>query len=475
MTEVSGYEADTVRKISNGMTDPKSDKACKMFISLKQVTARITEPARITVRCIDLVKNKQLTERLIKMKIHKITAGIAAVMLLTACNSATGSDISDTVPETVSISDAADETTSAATTASITTTAAAAAETEAAEDTTVTEETTVSEESSEIVTSALPENFDLREYVAEKFEQADPASYEVIEMSDASGIDSEAISAASAAIKNSGFYAAVIDEAKELLVYENGTHSAVEESFLIDDYLRFFNGEGSSKFAFEPLPVYGAKAEFDGENTGSVIIFEMPLAFDFLEWSGTGTFYVSAYVNSKGEAFILNNACNQTMHDPVIMKYSDNKCHFCFQMGHTDGTSRIAIYSFDDETPAAAAELYGNMEFSPDNVTFRTCNYVGYGDIFFRDKIKNSYFALKCADISPELKEYLFSAPDVLEKFPEIKNDSDARINVYGGKFIAINGMGFEVKNGEIKSTEKRFYQSDPSELPCINADLSGF
>ena len=41
MAEVSSYEADTVRKISNGRTDPKSDKACKLFLSLKQITARI--------------------------------------------------------------------------------------------------------------------------------------------------------------------------------------------------------------------------------------------------------------------------------------------------------------------------------------------------------------------------------------------------------------------------------------------------
>ena len=41
MAEVSSYEADTIRKISNGRTDPKSDKACKMFLSLKQITARI--------------------------------------------------------------------------------------------------------------------------------------------------------------------------------------------------------------------------------------------------------------------------------------------------------------------------------------------------------------------------------------------------------------------------------------------------
>ena len=41
MTEISSYEADIIRKISNGRTDPKSDKACKMFLSLKQIAARI--------------------------------------------------------------------------------------------------------------------------------------------------------------------------------------------------------------------------------------------------------------------------------------------------------------------------------------------------------------------------------------------------------------------------------------------------
>ena len=41
MVKISSYEADIIRKISNGRTDPKSDKACKMFLSLKQIAARI--------------------------------------------------------------------------------------------------------------------------------------------------------------------------------------------------------------------------------------------------------------------------------------------------------------------------------------------------------------------------------------------------------------------------------------------------
>ena len=41
MVKISSYEAEIIRKISNGRTDPKSDKACKMFLSLKQIAARI--------------------------------------------------------------------------------------------------------------------------------------------------------------------------------------------------------------------------------------------------------------------------------------------------------------------------------------------------------------------------------------------------------------------------------------------------
>ncbi|MBQ5332486.1 MAG: hypothetical protein J6K92_04415 [Oscillospiraceae bacterium] len=390
------------------------------------------------------------------MKRNIISAGIAAAMLLSACTSAPEAEISDTA--SVSLSE---------TVSSENVTESVSEET--AEETAITAETAAPE---------IPESFDLKAYITEDFESARPLSYEIIEMNDISAIAGEAISIGAKAVKESTFYAPVIEQAKELLVYENGTHIPTpdgEYHFMTEDYLRFFNGEGASEFDFEPLPVYGANAAFDGENMGSLIVFQIPLSFDVLEWSGTATFYVSVYISSEGEASVLYDASNQTLGGaPLLIKYSDNKIHYCFNMGHTDGTSCFTIYSFDGDVPSSDVYMYGCTMHGSDDSMLRSENMAGWGNTFFRDGERNCYCILKGAATSPEFRDYLSAVPGLAEKYPALMEDTDVDIRVYGGKIIAVDGIGFVFDGNGIAEYGAFFDPDEDNTLPVINADISG-
>lgn len=389
------------------------------------------------------------------MKRKIIAALLLSSMLLAACTAAPETEISETISEAFS--------------ETVTLPNATEAVSRFIEESTAAAETADTPEN-----PISPEDFDLTEYITEDFDTARPLSYEVIEMNDISAIDGEVIKIGARAVKESAFYAPVIEQAKELLVYENGTHIPapdMEHHFLTEDYLRFFNGEGASEFDFEPLPVYGTRAAFDGENTGSLIVYQIPLTFEVFEWSGTGTFYVSVYVNSAGEASVLYNACNQTLGGaPLLIKYSDNKCHYCFQMGHTDGTSCFAIYSFDGEIPSTDVFMYGCAKLTSGDTLLRSENIAGRGHTFFRDGERDCYCLLKGAKTSPELREYLSSVPALAEKYPELKGDTDVDISVYGGRFIAVNGEGFELENGKFSEYGRFISPDEEMSLPIINA-----
>ncbi|MCI7766477.1 MAG: hypothetical protein MSJ26_00640 [Oscillospiraceae bacterium] len=401
------------------------------------------------------------------MKKNIIAAWLLSAMLLAACTAAPETEINDTFSETASES-----------TSSENITEAVSEEAELTEDTASSAETSPAEEASEMTEAPIPtEDFDLTAYITEDFDPARPLSYEIIEMNDISVIDSESISIGAKAVKGSDFYAPIIEQAKELLVYENGTHIPTpdgEYHFMTEDYLRFFNGEGSSEFDFEPLPVYGANAAFDGANTGSLIVYQIPLSFDVLEWSGTATFYVSVYISSEGEASVLYNASNQTLGGaPLLIKYSDNKYHYCFQMGHTDSTSCFTIYSFEGEIPSSDINLYGCAALTSGDTLLRSENMAGWGYTFFRDGDRNSYCILKGANTSPELREYLKSVPVLAEKYPALKDDTDVDIRVYGGRFISINGEGFELEGDSITEYGRFIVPDEEITLPIINAFIA--
>lgn len=109
---------------------------------------------------------------------------------------------------------------------------------------------------------------------------------------------------------------------------------------------------------------------------------------------------------------------------------------------------------------------------SSGDILLRSENMAGWGDTFFRDGERNCYCILKGAEVSPELKKYLASVPAAAGKYPELKNDTDVDIKVYGGRFIAVDGMGFELDGKNITEYGGFAAPDKDSSLPVINVNI---
>ncbi len=362
----------------------------------------------------------------------RLAAILTLSLMLTACGAS--GDTADTTAATESVSS---EVTSAETTTAETTAV-----------TTTQQETTVSETETETITEPiLPQSIDLSEYI-DSFDEAEPLQYSVYDSlySYEYEVPQSAEKAALDAVLSSEYVRIVTEEAKKMFDYKDGVYSyiAEEESFLTDTYFEYL-GEN---YQIEPRLVMTRNAKFDGENTEYIFIYAIPLHYDFLEWSGTTEFFIPVYVNSNGEAFLLEAAAQQTLYKPDLLRYSDGVIHAAFTSGHTAGTSYFVIYSFKDGKPKLETEGCG-LSFEPTGGTMifnDHSGFFGHGNLFFRDGKRDCYCGISGVPASAELKRILLENGCI--------SDENDACEVFGGKYISFDMSSIKVENGSITDSE---------------------
>ncbi|MBP0964323.1 MAG: hypothetical protein J5999_03405 [Oscillospiraceae bacterium] len=362
----------------------------------------------------------------------RLAAILSLALLLTACG--VSGDTVDTAAATEAVTP---EVTSAETTTAETTTA----ETTATE-TTAQQETTVSEAETEV-----PQSIDLSDHI-NAFDDADPLQYSVYDplYSYEYEVPQSAEKAALDAVLSSEYVKIVTEEAKKMFDYSDGVYTYIGEefSFLSDTYLEYL-GEN---YQVEPRLVMTRNAKFDGENTEYIFIYAIPLHYDFLEWSGTTEFFIPVYVNSSGEAFLLEAAAQQTLYRPDLLYYSDGVIHAAFTSGHTAGTSYFAIYSFKDGKPKLETEGCGLSFDSPyGTLLFNDhSGFFGHGNLFFRDGQRDCYCGVAGVPASDELKNILMENGCI--------SDENEACEVFGGRYISFDMGSKKVENGSFTDSE---------------------
>lgn len=360
----------------------------------------------------------------------QLAAILSLALLLTACGGS--GDAVDTTEE-VSSEVTSAETTTVETTIAVTTTQ---------QETTTSE--TIPEPEPEPV---IAKNIDLSDYI-DSFDEAEPLQYSVYDSmySYEYEVPQSAEKAALDAVLSSEYVKIVTEEAKKMLDYKDGVYSLAgdEEIFLADTYIEYLG----DNYQVEPRLVMTRNAKFDGENTEYIFIYSIPLHYDFLEWSGTTEFFIPVYVNTKGDATLLETAAQQTLYRPDLLYYSDGVIHAAFTSGHTAGTSYFAIYSFKDGNPKLETEgcglsfdsPYGTMLFNDHS------GFFGHGNLFFRDGQRDCYCGVAGVPVSDELKKIVMENNDIPDE-----NDIG---EVFGGKYISLSMSSIKVENGSFTESE---------------------
>lgn len=316
--------------------------------------------------------------------------------------------------------------------------------------------------------TSLPENFSPADYI-DSFDDAEPISYSV----DTSlftyeyEISPGAQQAALDAVNASKYLAAINAEAQEMLEYKDNVYTCPEEkrTFLADTYLEYMGED----FKVKPRLLQTRSSCFDGKNREYIFTYIVPLHDDFLEWSGTCEFVIPVYVNSSNEAYILDAAAHQTSELPELLHYSDGVVHAAFVWGHTSGTTGSAIYSFSGGKPTLEFSGGGLKTDKNGTVLFNDVSgFLGYGNLFFRDGIRNCYCGIAGAPVPEELADILRDHADIPD-FDEVRDS----LAIYGGKYIAFsNGTIIFENDGFCNSGYVSVFQTDGDYKYWVNVNL---
>ncbi|MBQ7834425.1 MAG: hypothetical protein IJ385_01435, partial [Ruminiclostridium sp.] len=316
--------------------------------------------------------------------------------------------------------------------------------------------------------------FSLLDYYGD-FDEAEPMSYTMLDIESVTeDANKNRLEIALKAVKNTDYYTDVIKQAEELFAYENGEITAKEESFLnwgYEDCLEYDETEG---FVVNPQLKYSLSLKFDNENTESVFVFRLPLTYSGLEWSGTSDFYVPVYVNSDNDPHILCDAAAQSLYGTSIIQYED-ECHVIFDRGHSQGTARAHIYSFENGEPKLEYEG-SHINYHSKGLFFIDDQSGGAGIArtgFFRDKLRDCYCGVKAFPLDGEAEQAVINSEKVRTEFGDI-----ARLYVVGGQYLFIpmhecytfeNGALIKADIGINCTPDEKYFDT------ILNIDLSKY
>jgi hypothetical protein len=311
-------------------------------------------------------------------------------------------------------------------------------ETDAVSDT-VTETETVTEtaESGYV----LDDNFRVSDYMSD-FDDAVPSRYTVKQTERTTELNDENTAAYNAALDcylNSTYYSEAVDEANEYWGYENGEYVAYAEYWAGLLY-EFIDESAAPQIAYT-AHLTDIVTLSDDEY---VFIFDVPLLDRLLAWSGSFDMILPVYVNSDNEAFVLDNAVSQFLHDWYILEYSSGERHMVFNDYPTEGTQSAAIYSFSDKAAKFETSWY-SMALATDG------SYLLKGVVFENSYLfvwchePGRYYGIKGVSPSETIEEIIRGDKNIAEVIPDIdENYDNYEVLVYGGRYIKIGNYCFE-------------------------------
>lgn len=191
------------------------------------------------------------------------------------------------------------------------------------------------------------------------------AEYEEFDYNQYPSDDKAAEEAAIAAYMGSDYYKEALEETRELLKYENGelTETDLNWKTYYGGIKAFVDKSKAPDIDIEPKILVKIKAKLDGENEENLFVFSAAMPDScFIASSEAACIVFGIYVNSEGQAFILDFSCYQGAVSFFTAKYvNSGKIHGVFNGYHSDGTARTAVYSFQNGQPKLEMFDGGNL------------------------------------------------------------------------------------------------------------------
>lgn len=274
--------------------------------------------------------------------------------------------------------------------------------------------------------------------------------------------DKEAEEAALRAYKESDYYREALEETKEqeLARYENGELVLADEMWktVFGGFGNYIDRSAAPELDLKAIIEGSAKAKFDGKTEESIFFISFALPDSRLVSSGErANVAVPVYVNSAGEAFILDSAGYQGEISVSFIQYEKNgKIHIISNGCHSDATARTAVFSFENGQPKEELYTHGTIfEMEENGRVFRwqiSCACSSF--IFYSDEISR-YCGIKSVPPSEKAAEAICSDKSLLEMEPDIRERYETgQLSILGGKYVVVYDNSYEYNGNVFAPTE---------------------
>ena len=281
------------------------------------------------------------------------------------------------------------------------------------------------------------------------------------------------------AYRETDYYREALEMMREYWSYdENGEPVIAEVSYFVAKYAEdMLMTSAAPQVDIKALPAYYYKV---GDGHLAVLLTVLPGSL--FNWSGTSTAYIPVYINGSGEAFVLDEACDQDYQDCMTLEYEDGSVHAAMSFGHNMGGMKSAVYSFEDGMPKLEISGWGHLETHDDMPVLFAYNSYYINEMFFRREGSSGYCLVKEAAPDDELARAICSDDTVLAAVPNARElYSKDRIMIFGGKYITLYDGFFptfsiDASTGQVTediSTGVFAYDEFPGDFEKYNIDLT--
>lgn len=385
---------------------------------------------------------------------------ISAALLLTGCAGNTETESgSSSVPDPEKSSETSSVSQSTAT------------DTSSAIGTSTATSTSSSSLTSSSSTATYPEEFKISDYMS-GFEDVEPVEFVFSEVKSNLCNDS-IIEKALEVYKNSEYFSEAIESAYDRFQAENGQLIPRNDelrkdektlSIYMDMWGNMLSVNDSNEIEIGTSAVYGFTAKLDGIHDESIVVLESYLPAGFMEYSGTTVFYPVVYINADGEATVIELLSRQTLQNITRIEFADGTIQLLVESGHTTGTQRSIVYSFNDGKPIE--ELCFSNIWREGSVFFGGFDSNTPSKAFFR--YGNEYCMLEAVQPSKAISDMLCADNNILETIPDAaKEIADGNVYVIGGKYVSFKTQRktFEFVNGSFQMRSSYISNGDEYSL----------
>lgn len=288
------------------------------------------------------------------------------------------------------------------------------------------------------------------------FEDVETIGYEEVDLEisnieaeiNADKINTEILNIAIEAYRDSDYFDLAVENAKnEYALISKQIDEASQENgmsnYVLSIYESFLNEKSADEYDFYPRLYAYYSFPFDSENEETVLILETP--YSERQSSLYYTTYIPIYVNTDGEAFILDDAVTAASYEAYLIKFTDGTIHFVMYNRHSEGTKKASVYSVKNGKPALKMSTSVFVGFG--GKFFQT--YYNWGaarTVYYWNPTTEEYCLINNEYPDEEFAQLLCNDDNILKYVPNAWEEyQNGNVCIVGGKYISFTqGITFK-------------------------------